>query len=243
MSLENLKKHQGQLTNTGVRVAVVFRKLPTDDTVCLVVETERLPDSYHDQIIQILNSREASETNDLYEVLNRRSFPDGTNCLTSLHQRGYLRKEPVSNITMIPLPGHAVPLELINSTIDKKVDEYVAKQKLNASSPSDSIEKLVSATNDPKSVAQGLLYQAALLEKDAVTKREEAYVLCPDVRPKTGRPPLRPDEKIQSIEARKAKRLERDRKKAAQAKLDKKKSDMKAKVDAKLKRDAAKLTT
>jgi len=91
MAIENLKKHSGQLANTGVRVAVVFRKLPNDEQNCLIVETERLPDSYHDYVIQCLNSKEAMETNDFYEVLNRRTFPDGTNCLTSLHQRGFLR--------------------------------------------------------------------------------------------------------------------------------------------------------
>ena len=128
MAVEGLKKHAGTLNNTGVRVAVVFRKLPNDDSNCLVVETERLPDSYHDYIIQCLNSKEALETNEFYEILNRRTFPDGLNCLTALHQRGFLRKVPVSNVTMFPLPGQPVPLELINATIDKKVDEYMASK-------------------------------------------------------------------------------------------------------------------
>jgi hypothetical protein len=91
MAIEGLKKHTGQLANTGVRVAVVFRKLPNDENSCLIVETERLPDAMHDYVIQTLNSKEAFETNDFYEVLNRRTFPDGTNCLTSLHQRGFQR--------------------------------------------------------------------------------------------------------------------------------------------------------
>ena len=55
-TIEGLKKHAGVLKNTGVRVAVVFRKLPTDEKTCLIVETERLPDSYHDYVIQTLNS-------------------------------------------------------------------------------------------------------------------------------------------------------------------------------------------
>ena len=118
MPIENLKKHSGQLANTGVRVAVIFRKLPNDETNCLIVETERLPDGYHDYVIQCLNSKEASETNDFYEVLHRRTFHDGLNCLTALHQKGFLRKEPVSNITMLPLPNQPVPLALINATID-----------------------------------------------------------------------------------------------------------------------------
>jgi len=236
MAIENLKKHMGQLANTGVRVAVVFRKLPNDETHCLIVETERLPDSYHDYIIQTLNSKEASETNDFYEVLNRRTFPDGTNCLTSLHQRGFLRKEPVTNVTMLPLPGHVVPLALINATIDKKVDQYIAQQKSN----SEVVAPLVlPPVGDPSAVAKGLILQAELLEKDAAAKREEAYALDPDSRPGRGRPTLPEDVKAEKAEERKEKRRERDRQKAAEARAEKKASALDAKVAAKIARDEA----
>lgn len=234
MAIEGLKKHAGQLSNTGVRVAVVFRKLPNDESHCLIVETERLPDSYHDYMIQTLNGKEAAETNDFYEVLNRRNFPDGLNCLTALHQRGFLRKEPVSNVIMLPLPGQAVPLALINATIDKKVDEYVAKQNgQTAQSP----ESLVPA--DPISVAKGLLAQAELLEKDAAAKREEAYTLAPDLKPGRGRPPTPEELRDAKLEERKQKRRERDQRKAAESKVEKKEAAIDAKVAAKLKRDAA----
>src|SRR5574337_315055 len=102
MAIEGLKKHVGILKNTGVRVAVVFRKLPSDNTQCLLIETDRLSDSYHDAVMEILGSKEALNNNEFYEILNTRTFPDGTNCLTSLHQRGYIRKEPISNVVMIP---------------------------------------------------------------------------------------------------------------------------------------------
>lgn len=241
MALENLKKHQGQLTNTGVRVAVVFRKLPTDDKTCLIVETERLPDSYHDYLIQTLNSREATETNDFYEVLNRRTFPDGTNCLTSLHQRGYLRREPVTNITMMPLPGHAVPLGLINATIDKKVEEYNASQNsaLVAQTTTDTAAQLL----DPVAVAKGLLIQADILEQDAAAKREEAYTLSPDLRPGRGRPSLPEDIKAEKLEERKAKRKERDQRNAAESKVEKATTALEKKVEAKLARDAQRNVT
>lgn len=233
--IENLRKHVGQLANTGVRVAVVFRKLPTDDTHCLIVETERLPDSYHDYIIQTLNGREAAETNDFYEVLNRRTFPDGLNCLTALHQRAYLRKEPVANVTMFPLPGQAVPLALINATIDKKVDQYKAAQ----SATNVVAETVAAVTADPVAVAKGLIMQAELLEKDAAAKREEAYTLDPDSRPGRGRPQLPEDIKAEKLAEQKEKRRERDRLKAATAKVDKKEAALDAKVTAKLARDAA----
>jgi len=257
MPLENLKKHSGQLSNTGVRVAVVFRKLPNDDNSCLIVETERLPDSYHDYVIQCLNSREALETNEFYEVLNRRTFPDGLNCLTALHQRGYLRKEPVSNITMYPLPGQAVPLALINATIDKKVDEYKAREANTPPKVEDTrtpAEKQAAAealaarmqgdvpptdTTNLVAKAKALISQAELLESDAERKREEAYTMAPELRPGRGRPPTPEEEKAQKMEERKAKRRERDQRKAAEAKVEKKEAALDARVAAKINRDAA----
>lgn len=240
MAIENLKKHLGQLVNTGVRVAVVFRKLPNDETNCLIVETERLPDSYHDYIQQVLNSKDSVETNDFYEILNRRTFPDGLNCLTALHQRGFLRKEPVTNISMIPLPGQVVPLALINATIDKKVDEYIARQNsLNAPIP---VVVDNSPVQDPVAIAKGLIVQAELLEKDAAAKREEAYTLDPDSKPGKGRPALPVDIKALKLEEQKTKRRERDQRKAAEAKIEKKDAAINAKVAAKLKRDATRVT-
>lgn len=238
--IENLRKHIGVLGNTGVRVAVVFRKVPNDEVNCLIVETERLPDSYHDYIQQVLSSKEAKETNDFFEILNRRTFPDGTNCLTTLHTRGYLRKEPVANVKMIPLPGQEVPLALINASIDKKVDEYNAKQSATVIDPV--VDGAMSgATVDPSALAKGLILQAELMEKDAASKREEAYSLDPSLKPGPGRPPLKGGAKVISDEDRKAKRRERDRANAEKAKVAKKESALEAKVAAKLKRDAARL--
>jgi hypothetical protein len=243
--IENLKKHAGQLANTGVRVAVVFRKLPNDETNCLIVETERLPDSYHDYVIQCLNSKEAAETNDFYEVLNRRTFPDGSNCLTSLHQRGFLRKEPVSNIVMLPLPGQAVPLALINATIDKKVEQYVAQQNTTKTALENvevpSVPAISVTTDDPVAVAKGLILQAELLEQDALAKREEAYGLAPDLRPGRGRPSLPEDIKNEKLEERKIKRRERDQKKAAESKIAAQTAALDSKVAAKIERDRARL--
>jgi hypothetical protein len=247
MAIENLKKHQGQLSNTGVRVAVVFRKLPNDDKFCLLVETERLPDSYHDSIIQWLNSRESYETNDFYEVLNRRTFPDGLNALTALHQKGMLRKEPVSNVTMIPLPGQPVPLALINATIDKKVDEYVKAQQnpvadavAAAQKPAQNTAKTVPEA-DKTSVAKGLIMQAELLEDDAKTKREEAYALAPELKPGRGRPSDPEEIKAQKIEEKKIARRENDRRKAAEKRATRKADALEAKVSAKLARDEARV--
>lgn len=236
--IENLKKHAGQLANTGVRVAVVFRKLPNDDNHCLIVETERLPDSYHDYVIQCLNSKEAAETNEFYEVLNRRTFPDGLNCLTALHQRGFLRKEPVSNVTMLPLPGQAVPLALINATIDGKLEEYKKSKSDGATTtPEKNVEPVQTAPLEGnEAVARNLIAQAEMLEEDARLKREQAYTMVPGLKPGKGRPKLSEEEKIKSEEDRKIKRRERDRKKAAESKVQKKEDVLDQRVKDRLSR-------
>jgi len=249
MAIEGLKKHSGMLVNTGVRVAVVFRTLPTDDSHCLIVETERLPDSYHDFVIQTLNSKEAAETNNFYEVLNRRTFPDGTNCLTSLHQRGFLRKEPVANVTMVPLPGQSVPLALINATIDKKVDQYMAQQRGETLPPkvedtrtpaekAAAAEEAARLMTDPVARAKKIITEAQALEAKADALREEAYALDPELIPGRGRPALPEEIKAQKLEEQKQKRRERDQRKAAEAKVQKAEATLDAKVAAKLKRDA-----
>lgn len=258
MPIENLKKHSGQLSNTGVRVAVVFRKLPNDENNCLIVETERLPDSYHDALIQCLNSKEAAETNEFYEVLNRRTFPDGQNCLVALHQRGFLRKEPISNITMLPLPGHAVPLALINATIDKKVDQYVADQKKLTDVPADTrtLEEKQKAAEElaakmqssgkesdpysetPESLARNLLAKAERLMAEVEALREAAYTAVPGLRPGRGRPPTPDELQDAKLEEKKAKRRERDRLRAAEKRAAKTESEIDAKVARKIERDS-----
>lgn len=247
MAIEGLKKHAGQLTNTGVRVAVIFRKIPNDESNCLIVETERLPDSYHDYLIQCLNSKESVETNDFYEVLHRRTFPDGLNCLTALHQRGHMRKVPVTNVTMLPLPGQAVPLELINATIDGKVAEYkargeVAKVQEDTRTPEEkkaTAEALAAKMMDPDALAKGLIAQAETLEASAEARREEAYAMAPHLKPGRGRPATPDELKDEKLADRKAKRKERDQRNAAETKIEKVEAALDAKVAAKLKRDAA----
>lgn len=248
MAIEGLKKHAGQLANTGVRVAVIFRKLPNDESSCLIVETERLPDSYHDYIIQTMNSKEALETNDFYEVLNRRTFHDGLNCLTALHQRAYLRKEPVSNVIMLPLPGQQVPLALINATIDGKVAEYKAKEAGRVDPPVDTrtpaekqaaAEALAAKMQDPSANARVLIQQAEAMEADAAAKRELAYTMSPELKPGRGRPAMPEDLKDVKLEERKDKRRERDRLRAREARSEKAEASLDAKVAEKIQRDAA----
>ncbi len=143
---------------------------------------------------------------------------------------------------MLPLPGQSVPLALINATIDKKVDEYMRKQKdvpVEQNTVADTIAAARAMGTDPMAVARGLILQAEVMEADAAQKREEAYALAPELKPGKGRPADPVDVKEQKAEERRAARREKDRAKAAAAKATKATDAVDTKVSAKLARDNA----
>ena len=55
-------KHVGQIANTGLKCIVVLREIYDENgnvqesDNCLVVETERLPDMEHDDIVRVVES-------------------------------------------------------------------------------------------------------------------------------------------------------------------------------------------
>lgn len=242
MDMTRMKKHIGILTTTGSRCAVVFRKLEDDPQYCLVVETDRLPDMYHDGMMDAINSPEAKNTNDFYELLNRRSFSDGRNCLQALHAKGMLRKTLVEQVTLTPFPGQQIPLGLVNAQIDGTIEDYQAKEAL---ARNEELERVqddpMSDMSTPENQAKALLLQAELLEREAESKREEAFALAPELKDnkkKRGRPKLTEEERAERAEQRKIKRRERDRAKAAEKKAALEKAQLQSAVDEKIIRDA-----
>lgn len=175
-----LKRHVGVLNNTGTRVVVVFRKIPGDEKFCLVVESDRLPERYHDSLHNIVNSIEGQSTVELSEVLNRHVFSDGQNALQALHYGNYLRRTPVDIVTLYPKPGRSLPLALLNAEVDGKMDQYM--DEYNKQQETEQAQAQVKPA-DVAAIAQGLLIQAELLEADAKQKREEAYGMMPELRP------------------------------------------------------------
>lgn len=206
-------KHVGRNQN-GTRLVVVFREIPDDEEHCLVVETDSLPDMYHDQLLQEVDSRDAQATVNLYEVLQRRSFGDGGQMLITLHNRGLIRKYKVSQIEMQPMPNRLVPLSLVNEQI--KNGSMASEKVTDVEDTVDSVETVTAVSDtgvsvdteaglvkplpvapvapvtigdnvDDKTAGESKLLQARLMEEDAKKLRKEAYELNPDLK-KGGRP-------------------------------------------------------
>lgn len=230
--MAKITRHIGRYKNLNRKLVVVFRKIQDDPTHCLVVETESLSDMYHDNLMSVVNSTSAQNTVDLENVLYRTSFGDGSNILNTLHNRGYLKKVPVEDVIMTPMPSYPVSLKDINAQIDggetetpaTEVDDNYVKA-----------EPSGEGVDEQMIIAKSLLEQARLLKQDASMKEEEAYKLCPELKSvKPGRPKLTDDQKMEAREKRNAKKRE----KYSKEKQKKAKEDLENKVTEKILRDS-----
>lgn len=110
-------KHVGRLKSSGRKCLVVFRTLPNDAFNCLVVLTENLHPSYHDALINLVESNAGQSAFEFSEVLARSVFSDGTQMLQSLHLQGLLTKMPTDQVEMIPNNSTSIVLADLNQLI------------------------------------------------------------------------------------------------------------------------------
>ena len=200
-------KHVGQVANTGLKCVVVFREIydengnVTDPNHCLIVETERLPDMEHDDIVRVVESDSAQTANQFYEIAHRSMFSDGINMLTKLHNRGYLKKYPTSQILMTPNSSTSVALSEVNEIIRKQsagmnesdirnsmVDDTDKPPRNHTTSQQTApAPKAEAGVLDDSDIAKNMLSQADTYEAEVKRLREEAYNMAPELKPKRGR--------------------------------------------------------
>ena len=191
--MAQITKHTG--TYGGKPCVVVFRELPQEPENALIVLTGSLDEVQHDDLINVVNSAEAQEANDISHVLNRRQFTDGSNMLNGLHYSKKLTKVPVSQVSLTPAPGQSVPLADVNAEIRKMEFAGNPNTMADVEDVSNTPDPVIPTTQQDaaQDAAQGLIMQAELMKEDgerliadAEAKLEEAYQLNPDLRPKRG---------------------------------------------------------
>lgn len=199
--MAQVMKHVGKVGEKPC--VVIFREVPTEPENALVVKTSNLTDEQHDALMNVVQSAEAQEANEVSEVLHRRQFPDGTNMLTALHTMNKIEKVATDLVMLTPVPGQSVPLTEVNVEINKIKNNSNPPLKTEVDPvsvdtsplPNEVVDTTATTDNgsEPESVAQNILFQADLMIEDAnrmlaeaEAKREEAYALDPSLKPKKG---------------------------------------------------------
>jgi hypothetical protein len=194
-------KHIGRMKNTGVKILTIFRTLPGESNMALVLPVSNLSDSYHDSIMTVVETEQAQDAFELGEMLFIRTFPDGRPMLQALQADGRLQKVATDLVIMSPTANDSIQLDQLNvliaeqknCTVDdlytfvsgapKKSDatvQDIAEVKDLASQPSNEPLKASGDTAlSDRDIAKSYRSQADAMYKEAARLRKEADELDP----------------------------------------------------------------
>lgn len=113
----NVTKHVGK--HNGNKCVVVFRKVPNEDHMCLVVYPDTLNRHVHDDIMAALESASGQQAKEFSDYLFRYTMADGRNALTALHSDGRIKKVPCNQVIMTPNAKTQIRLDELNDVLDK----------------------------------------------------------------------------------------------------------------------------
>jgi hypothetical protein len=185
-------KHIGRMKNTGARVLVVFRTLPGESNNALVLPVSNLADSYHDALMQLVESDQAQETNEFGEIMHIRQFPDGRPMLLAMTQDNRLQKVATDLVVMTPTHDSEIQLDQLNVLIAEQrncaVDDLSSfvsgapKEKPEVKTQvvePEAVEVKDTTPLSDKDLARSYRSQADAMYKEAAKLRREADLLDP----------------------------------------------------------------
>ena len=121
-------RHVGKIGDR--KVAIVFREIPGESHMCLVVYSETLNQHIHDPLMRTIESDIGQNSENLADALNRSYTQDGKIMLQVLHAEGLLKKVQTSQVIMTPTPTTKIKLEELNKILDEMQQGEAAVKKL-----------------------------------------------------------------------------------------------------------------
>jgi hypothetical protein len=191
-------KHVGKQGDR--KVCILFRQVPGEDHMALVIYPEVLPAHWQDSIQKALESDIAQQSEELADALHRAFLPDGSPILQTLHAERMIKKVRTSDIIVTPNNDAKIRLDELNKMLNemklgadavkkmaqndasrgmvapevkrKAEAEYKATQ--NASVPSTPFQAPATGALSDRDIAANMLAQAIKMEADAKQLVSEA---------------------------------------------------------------------
>ena len=201
-------KHVGRQGDK--KVVVVFREVPEEEHMALVVYPDQLQQNLHDDLMNAIQSVKGQEAKDLGNALHGIVGTNGQTILNTIHSERFMKKVRTQDILMIPQPNNpGIRLDELNKIIrdlDTGADAAAQLADMDANAgladpqkKAKGIAAAAAATGSTgvltdEAIAQNLVQQAeqmraqmATLEAEAARLMEEAQSLNPSLKPKAKR--------------------------------------------------------
>ena len=173
------------------RVCVLFRQVPGEDHMALIIYPDTIHAHWQDAIQKVLESDLCQQGEEFADALHRSYLPDGRPILETLHQERMIKKVRTSDIIMTPNASSSIRLDELNKMINemKQGEEAIRKMSENdaarglvapdvkrgaeaeyKSSQQNPIQPVQAGPDgalDDRSLAANMLAQAQRMEQDA----------------------------------------------------------------------------
>jgi hypothetical protein len=193
-------KHVGKHNNR--KVVILYREVPSEEHMALLVYTDNLPSNFHDSIMNCLESNEGQSAESFSDVLFRNLLPDGRAILPALHKEGYIKKAQTNQIILTPNAKSSIRLDELNNILNgmatgkeavqkmKEIDDNAglvdptAKKDKNTSDVASNTLSNENIANDLLAQSEKMISEANVLLAEGARLKEEAYNLNPSLKPK-----------------------------------------------------------
>ena len=123
-----MMKHIGKHNNK--RIVLLYRQVPNEAHMALVVYSDTLPRMVHDEVMRVLESQVGQNAKELSDVLFRTTMVDGRRCLEALHAEGFIKKVPTAQILITPTAKATVRLDELNTILNEMEQGEAAVKRL-----------------------------------------------------------------------------------------------------------------
>jgi len=123
-------KHIGR--HADRKVAIIFREVPGEDHMCLLIYPDVLPTHMHNAIMKVLESTPGQSATNFADVLHRNVLPDGRPMLEALHREGKLKKVATNQIIVTPTATSSLKLDELNRLVKEMESGTEALKRLQA---------------------------------------------------------------------------------------------------------------
>lgn len=110
-------KHVGK--HGDRKVAILFRQVPGEDHMALVIYPETLPAAWHDAIMKVLESDKGQQAKEFGEALHAAMLPDSRLILETLHNERMIKKVRTSDIIVTPTSEAKIRLDELNTMLNE----------------------------------------------------------------------------------------------------------------------------
>jgi hypothetical protein len=121
-------KHVGK--HGDRKVCILFRQVPGEDHMCLVIYPDTLHAHWQDSIQKALESDVAQQSEELADALHRSYLPDGRPVLETLHQERMIKKLRTSDVIVTPTNEAKIRLDELNKMLNEMKQGEAAVKKM-----------------------------------------------------------------------------------------------------------------